>query len=82
MADAPHLVALATTLAAEAEQSFGHLSVRQLNSKPHPEQWSVGQCLHHLVTSNSTYFPIFEKIIAGEKGATLWERRGDPPAPL
>jgi DinB superfamily len=58
----------------EAQTSFAHLSGEQLNWKQSLQQWSIGQCLDHLVTSNNTYFPTFEKVIRGEQRATLWER--------
>ena len=64
----------AEAIIAEVKTSFGHLSASQLNYKPSSQTWSVGQCLHHLVTSNSTYFPIFDKIIRREQQITLWER--------
>jgi hypothetical protein len=64
----------AAVIADEVKQSFGHLSHTQLNWKPNPEAWSIGQCLHHLITSNNSYFLIFENIIRGDKRATLWER--------
>ena len=57
----------------EAQQAFGNLSARQLNWKPVAENWSVGQCLDHLMTTNKTYFPAFERIARGEKKNTLWE---------
>jgi DinB superfamily len=62
------------SVAAEARASFTHLSEEQLNWKQSPQQWSIGQCLDHLVTANETYFPIFEKVMKGEQQATLWER--------
>ena len=52
---------------------FPGLTAQQLNWKPDPEQWSVAQCFDHLVTVNSAYFPIFEKILSGEKKNTFWE---------
>ena len=33
------------------------LSVEQLNWKPRPESWSVGQCLEHLCISGEVYLP-------------------------
>jgi DinB superfamily len=64
----------ATAVADKVNQSFSHLSPVQLNWKPNTEQWSVGQCLDHLITTNTSYFPAFGKIIAGEHKATAWER--------
>ena len=45
-----------------AQKAFEGLSSTQLNWKPEPTRWSVGQCLDHLVNSNETYFPVFEAV--------------------
>jgi DinB superfamily len=55
------------------EERFGHLSSAQVNWKPGPDRWSVGQCFDHLITTNKSYFPIFERVVKGEKRNTLWE---------
>jgi hypothetical protein len=46
-----------------AKKSFTHLSVPQLNWKSHPDSWSVGECLSHLVNSNGLYLNKIENII-------------------
>jgi hypothetical protein len=61
-------------LAQDVEHTFGHLTDWQLNWKPRPDQWSVGQCLDHLIVTNTTYFSQFEQLTKGQKQATLWER--------
>lgn len=63
----------AETLAGQAAARFGALSAAQLNWKPAPESWSIGQCFDHLMVSNKTYFPALEKIARGEKQNTWWE---------
>jgi hypothetical protein len=70
----PQIYAEAEAIMIDAEQLFGHLSARQLNWKPSAEQWSVAQCLDHLLVSNGAYFPQLDQIISGQKRATLWER--------
>jgi hypothetical protein len=55
------------------KQSFGSLSESQLNWKPAPEKWSVGECIDHLITTNRSYFPALEKIAAGEHKNSLWQ---------
>lgn len=72
--DMTNFLAEATRLAAEVKRSFECLSPQQLNWKPHPEQWSIGQCLHHLVIANESFFTTFETVLKGEKKAALWER--------
>ena len=39
------------------------LSVEQLNWKPRPESWSVGQCLEHLCISGELYVPPISKAL-------------------
>lgn len=50
---------------AEVEKQFLQLTAQQLNMKPAADKWSIAQCLHHLMVTNETYYPQFEKIIAG-----------------
>lgn len=59
---------------AEIEQRFSNLTVGQLNWKPAPDSWSVGECIRHLIVTNTSYFPQFEQIINGTKKKTFWER--------
>jgi len=58
----------------EAREVFGPLSAAQLNWKPSAEQWSVGQCFDHLVVTNSTFFPVMERVAAGTFRSSLWGR--------
>lgn len=44
-------------------KTFSHLSDIQLNWKPHPDSWSVGECLSHLVNSNSLYLDKIKNIL-------------------
>ena len=46
-------------------ESFGGLNSRELNWKPHPKSWSIGQNIHHLIVINQSYFPIIETIRKG-----------------
>jgi hypothetical protein len=57
-----------------ANAAFGSLSSEQINWKPSPGEWSIAQCLEHLILLNKPYFPQIEAIVAGERRATLWER--------
>ncbi len=58
----------------EAREVFGGLSAAQLNWKPSAEQWSVGQCFDHLIVTNSTFFPVMERVAAGTFKNGLWAR--------
>ena len=46
-----------------AIKSFSHLSKNQLNWKFHPDSWSVGECLSHLINSNNLYLNKFYTIL-------------------
>lgn len=58
----------------DVEAAFGGLTAAQLNWKPGPSEWSIAQCLEHLIAINSSYFPTFERIERGEFTPTLKER--------
>lgn len=57
----------------ESKQVFGALNAQQLNWKPAPDTWSIGQVFDHLITSNSLYYSGLDKIIAGSKTKAFWE---------
>jgi DinB superfamily len=44
---------------------FGKLSAEQVNLKPTPQTWSIGQCFEHLIITNNLYFPAIQKVIDG-----------------
>jgi len=71
--DLSGLISAANAITDETRAGFGSLTARQLNWKPGAGQWSVAQCFDHLVTTNEAYFPIFEKVLSGEKKKTFWE---------
>jgi hypothetical protein len=74
------LISVAGEIASDAEQRFGELSAAQINWKPGEDRWSIGQCVDHLIKSNQSYYPTFEKVIRREKKKTLWERIPVVPA--
>lgn len=53
---------------------FSELSFDQLNWKPSPESWSIGQCLDHLIVSDCLYFPALKQIAEEKYRMTNWER--------
>jgi hypothetical protein len=55
-----------------AGEVFGRLSPAQLNWKPSAEQWSVGQCFDHLITTNTSFFLDMERVAAGGHRNSLW----------
>jgi hypothetical protein len=54
--------------------NFSGISSDELNWKAAPGSWSIGQCLEHLIISDSSYFPSFKKIAEGNYRMTRWER--------
>lgn len=48
-----------------SQEKFSGLSVDKLHLKPNPKTWSIAENLEHLITINSTYFPIFKKLQQG-----------------
>lgn len=53
---------------------FATVTLEQLNWKPAPESWSIGQCIDHLIISDCSYFPTFKKIAEGKHKMTAFER--------
>ena len=45
----------APKLKAAVSKDFGELNEDQLNKKPSPDKWSVGECIDHLVVSHEQY---------------------------
>lgn len=71
--DVQNLTSELEKIADDARMRFGSLTGPQLNWKPAPEKWSVGQCFDHLIKINSAYFPELERIIKGERRNRFWE---------
>jgi hypothetical protein len=58
----------------DVEAAFGNLNGEQLNWKPTPESWSIGQCLDHLIKTNLPYIPTIEAVKTSSWRPTLWQR--------
>jgi hypothetical protein len=50
----PQLIPAVEQFTREVEAQLGGLSAGQLNWKPNPEEWSLGQCLNHLIVVGRT----------------------------
>lgn len=55
-------------------KEFGRLTPEELNWKPNANQWSVGQCIDHIIVTNETYFPIIRSILTGNYQPTIVQR--------
>jgi hypothetical protein len=58
----------------KVKAEFGGLALEQLNWKPAPESWSIGQCLDHLIVTDCLYFPSLKTISEGNYSITRWQR--------
>jgi hypothetical protein len=47
------------------------LAPGQLNWKPRPDQWSIGQCLEHLDVANRVYLPAIANSLGGRPSAVV-----------
>jgi hypothetical protein len=57
----------------DVREHFSGLSSTQLNWKPSPERWSIGQCLDHLLIANREMASQIELKLRGEK-PTFFEK--------
>jgi hypothetical protein len=74
------LAAQARATSAHVQARFGPLTAAQLNWKPAPDRWSVGQCLDHILTADGAYYSTFETVRQGRYRKTLWQRMPGLPA--
>src|SRR5262249_13165277 len=58
----------------DAHGAFGALDVRQLNWRPDAKQWSVAQCLDHLLTANRLIVQFMEAAADSRHPRTTWQR--------
>lgn len=63
-------------LSIKFNDTFGHLSIEQLNWKPDPDTWSIGQNLDHLVATAESYRPTFEALQSGTYKAPFVSKIG------
>lgn len=73
-AGVPRLVQELEQLAGEMQQRFAPLTSEQLNWKPTADEWSIGQCLDHIITTDEQYTPIFEQAANGSMRTNFWQR--------
>lgn len=57
----------------KVKAELGDLSLAQLNWKAAADNWSIGQCLDHLIISDCLYFPALKKIAEGKYEMSFWE---------
>lgn len=57
----------------DAAETFGALTVDQLNWKPSETGWSIAQCLDHLLRSNVEFDADWEKLLNGTRRNSFLE---------
>jgi len=70
----PEILTEAESIALDAQSTFGHLNAEQINWKPSADQWSVAQCLEHLIATNRQLVAVFDQTINGSRQAKFLER--------
>ena len=58
-----------------AERLAKVLTLEQLNWRPRPDAWSIGQCLHHLHKTNEVYLPAISISLEGRRRGAIDEIR-------
>ncbi len=56
-----------------AERLAKALTPEQLNWRPRPDAWSVGQCLQHLYVANEVYLPAISTSLEGRRRSLVQE---------
>lgn len=56
--------------------AFASLTSEELNWKPDADTWSIAQNIDHLITINTTYFPVIATIEEGNYSVPIWGRVG------
>lgn len=52
-------------ITSEFKHRFRSLTISELNWKPNPSTWSIGQNLEHLIVTNTTYHPVIGQVRKG-----------------
>lgn len=58
----------------KVNSEFSGLNAAQMNWKVSQNNWSIGQCLSHLIVSNEKYFPILDILITGKYKTSFWQK--------
>jgi len=63
--DKKHWIEEIDQITNSVKEEFGNLTADQLNWKPNPKSWSIGQVIDHLIVVNGTYDPIIKQLKEG-----------------
>ena len=68
------LVSISEIIAEDFQKTFGGLTGGQLNWKPGEKEWSVAQCVEHLVITNNLYFENIQKVADGNHKNNIYSK--------
>lgn len=69
----PELLGETESIARDAQSTFGQLNSEQINWKPADNQWSVAQCLEHLIVTNGQMLAVFDQVASGTRQTKFLE---------
>ncbi len=58
----------------QTEHILADFKSGEINKKPSPDKWSIGEVLHHLITVNESYFESIRQIRAGQQNLPFGAR--------
>lgn len=61
----PAWITEASSVPSKVEVLFEGITEEQLNKKPAPDRWSIGELVDHIIVSNELYFPALERVASG-----------------
>ena len=61
-------------LARDAQSAFGGLDERRLNWRPSDTQWSVAQCLEHVLNANREMIQAMDAALDPSRRRSVWQR--------
>ncbi len=67
------LISELDTADGRAERLAMALSPEQLNWRPRPDAWSIGQCIEHLYATNQVYLPAISASLEGQQSRRVQE---------
>lgn len=68
-----HIISALDKISTDVSAEFGSLTRDQLNWQPAENEWSVGQCLDHMIRTNELFGPEFDKLTQGTRRNSFWE---------
>jgi len=63
------LEGITNNIVAITNSKYTKLTNKQLNTKPAPDKWSIGECLQHLICYGNFYLAAMEEALANHKGS-------------